>query len=101
MAHPYYTLNISETSSDDEIRRAYIQKICQFPPESKPTEFQQIVEAYETIKTDEDRAKLRIFGKLYHHRPLDEMVPAFTRKRHRIGVDEWLKFMKRSNNEQQ
>ena len=94
MAYPYIVLGIPETSSNEEIRKAYLAKIQANPPENAPEMFQMISEAYRDIDTDEKRAELKLFGKLrMHHDAGDclELLPETELKRKKPGIDLWLK----------
>ena len=93
MSHPFITLGVSESATNEEIREAYVKKISEFTPESSPVEFEQIRDAYQSIKDELCRAKLRIFGQLYSNRPLSEMLPSGALRRNRIGVDTWIDFL--------
>ncbi len=61
MANPYEQLQVDVSSSDDEINKAYLKKVRQFPPERAPDKFQEIRVAFEKIKTKRDRIKYDIF----------------------------------------
>lgn len=45
----YMILGIEKTASNKEIKKAYVQKIRQFPPDQYPEEFKEIRKAYETL----------------------------------------------------
>ena len=62
MGDPYLTLGIHELVSDAEVSAAYHAKLRQFPPENCPEEFAKISEAYEAVRTEQDRITLRLFG---------------------------------------
>ena len=40
-------LGVAANASEDEIRRAYLEKVKQFPPDRSPEEFERIRDAYE------------------------------------------------------
>ena len=52
---PYKTLNLSLKSDSQMIRQAYLDAVLLHPPESDPTGFKRINDAYEQIKTEELR----------------------------------------------
>ncbi|MDQ4077555.1 MAG: DnaJ domain-containing protein [Chloroflexota bacterium] len=58
---PYAVLGVDRGSGDAAIKRAYFQKVRQFPPESEPEKFQEIRAAYESIRTPERRAQTDLF----------------------------------------
>ena len=95
MAHPFITLGVSEKATDEEAREAYLQKVREYPPERSPELFQAIAEAYEAIKDEVSRARVRVFGHLQPDTPLREFVPDFPVERRRIGLSVWLKELKR------
>ncbi len=92
MANPYMTLGIPENASAEIIRQAYLNKVRTFPPEKEPQRFQSIAEAYEKLKDETTRARLRVFGaaNLTLMRRLTDLVPAADNARQRIGMDTWL-----------
>lgn len=51
----YDVLGINTESSEQEIKKAYIRKIKQFPPEQYPEEFKKIRSAYETLSHPQTR----------------------------------------------
>lgn len=62
MTTPYQTLAVSEQATDEEIKKAYLKKVREFPPEQAAEQFQSIRLAYENIKTKKDRIRYAIFG---------------------------------------
>jgi curved DNA-binding protein CbpA len=51
----YALLGIDKSATDEDIKRAYGQKIRQFPPDQFPDEFKQIRQAYETLNDPKSR----------------------------------------------
>lgn len=74
MRDPYLTLGIQELVSDEEVMAAYHTKLRQTPPEEHPEEFARISEAYEAIRTEDDRVNLRLFGKVPIPERLSELA---------------------------
>lgn len=99
MSHPYVTLGLPETAADADVREAYVRLLRQYPPESAPDVFQQISDAYNAIKSEEDRATIRLFGQLYDRRPLAEIAPSFHVERQRAGIQAWLQAVKESSHD--
>jgi len=58
----YITLGVSEDSSDEEIRKKYLQLVNVYTPEKFPAEFEKITRAYEAVKTEDKRIHLKIFA---------------------------------------
>ena len=68
----YAVLEVSEYSSEQEIKRAYVRKIKQHSPESDPENFQKIRQAYEVLNDPKMRRQYnerRKYGKY-----VDELV---------------------------
>ena len=55
---PYEILEVSETASYGEIRKAYLQKVRLSPPERDPEGFKTIRKAYGLLKDSVQRKKL-------------------------------------------
>ncbi|MEI8243089.1 MAG: J domain-containing protein [bacterium] len=93
MIYPYLTLDVPETATDEEVRRAYLQKIRVYSPEQNPDKFQQVCEAYELIKNELARTRLRLFG-LPGMKPgahMADLVPKpVAVERRRAGVSLWI-----------
>ncbi|MDA3940693.1 MAG: DnaJ domain-containing protein [Spirochaetia bacterium] len=56
--NPYEILEVSDTATDREIRKAYLQKVKAAPPERNPEEFKKIRKAYGILKDINNRKKL-------------------------------------------
>lgn len=65
MKTPFDILGVAANASDEEIKKAYLQKVRQFPPERAPEQFQNIRTAFEAIQTQPQRLKYQLF----HHEP--------------------------------
>lgn len=63
MKTPFEILEIEESGDDEAIKKAYLAKVRQYPPEQAPAEFQKIRTAYEAVRTERDRMAHRLF----HH----------------------------------
>ncbi|MFK5969997.1 MAG: J domain-containing protein [Candidatus Marithrix sp.] len=61
MITPFDILEVTENTTDEKVKKAYLQKICQYPPEHNPEQFQIIRTAFETIKTQSQRVKYQLF----------------------------------------
>ncbi len=55
---PYEILEVSETASFEEIRKAYLRKVRLSPPEKDPEGFKTIRKAYGLLKDSAERKKL-------------------------------------------
>ena len=63
MHNPYEILNLKLDCDDVAVRRAYLDKIKEFPPEQFPEQFRLISEAYELIKDKNRRVKFSFLDK--------------------------------------
>ena len=61
MKNPFDVLAIAETADDEAIKKAYLQKVREYPPEHEPERFQAVRAAFEAIKTRRDRLRYRLF----------------------------------------
>ena len=73
MSTPYQTLGVQETASDQDIKKAYKKLAFQHHPDKggDAKKFQEISEAYESIKTADKRQQLKMqqqFGKGFQQR---------------------------------
>lgn len=48
---PYEVLGVSPSASRDDIRRQYLARVREFPPETHPDEFEAVRYAYETLSS--------------------------------------------------
>lgn len=62
MPNPFAVLGVAETADDDAIKKAYLQRVREHPPERDSERFQAIRAAYDAIKTRRDRLHHRLFG---------------------------------------
>jgi len=59
----YEILGINPGADDDRIRKAYLELVRQYPPERAAEQFKEIVEAYESIKSETKRVEYYLFNK--------------------------------------
>lgn len=62
MTSPFEILEVAEQATDAEIKHAYLQKVRSNPPDRDQAVFQQIQEAYETIKDENSRLNYALFN---------------------------------------
>ena len=48
--NPYNVLDVSRSASAKELKRAFYKKVCEHPPERDKERYQDVVDAYETLK---------------------------------------------------
>jgi curved DNA-binding protein CbpA len=83
MKDPFQVLGVSDTANDEAIKKAYLQKVREFPPDREPERFQTIRSAFDTIKTQRNR----LHYELFHTEPpdlntlLEEWLPVGSRQR--------------------
>ncbi|TYT73987.1 DnaJ domain-containing protein [Desulfobotulus mexicanus] len=58
----YRILGVTESASDQEIRKAYLEKIREHTPEKDPDRFRIFSESYDSIKDQRSRIHNRLFG---------------------------------------
>lgn len=61
MNTPFNILGVNEDATDEAIKKAYLQKVRQYPPERAPEQFQNIRAAFEAIQTRHQRLKYHLF----------------------------------------
>ncbi len=61
MKTPFEILDIEEDADDESIKKAYLGKVRENPPERDGTAFQTIRNAYETIQTQRHRLQYQLF----------------------------------------
>ncbi len=61
MTTPFSILELAESVEDEAVKKAYLAKVRQHPPERDPRGFQKIRSAFETIRTEKDRLRYRLF----------------------------------------
>jgi len=65
MKTPFDILDVAEDATDEAIKKAYLRKVRQYPPERAPKKFQDIRAAFEAIVSRKQRLKYQLF----HHEP--------------------------------
>ncbi len=86
--YPYEVLEVSENAGSEEIRAAYVRKIQAYPPEKHPQKFQEIAGAYQLIKDDIARSRLKVFG-MKEVQKIADLLP-MCETRHKVGLETWL-----------
>lgn len=99
MKNPYKVLGVQVNTTDEEIRKAWLEKVKQFPPERYPDKFKEIRDAYETIGNDTNRLRNFLFSTdLYIGSPFEALTQEIEdpSKRKPPSIDEFKDIMKRS-----
>ncbi len=86
MANAYRVLGVSQTTSDEEVRRRYLSLVHRFPPEREPAQFRRIQDAYEALR--DRRARLRYLTfEPSRGESLEEWIAELRRDAMRPGLD--------------
>ncbi len=82
-------LGIAPEADAEEARRAYIEKVRQFPPDRAPEAFERIRDAYEQVRDPKRRARRLLEGP-HPLDPLVNLVDAQPVKRRHVDPALWL-----------
>jgi len=75
MKNPYKVLEVHVNANDEEIRKAWLEKVKQFPPDRFPEKFKDIREAYERIENRTRRLRYFLFSTdLYIDSPFEALI---------------------------
>ncbi len=74
MLKHYLVLGISFPTTDEAVRRAYLNLVKQFPPERYPQQFAEVTEAYEALKNATRRTHMMLEGFLQARYPEEEIL---------------------------
>jgi curved DNA-binding protein CbpA len=69
MKTPFEVLEVDEMAGDEAIKRAYLQKVREHPPERDPERFQAIRAAFEAVADHRRRLGYQLF-----HRELPDVT---------------------------
>ena len=61
MTTPFEILGVPEDADDAAIKKSYLARVREFPPEREPERFQVIRAAYEMLRGARDRLSWRLF----------------------------------------
>lgn len=61
MQTPFDILGVNEDADDAAIKKAYLSKVKEHPPEHQAEAFRRIRAAFELIQTDKQRRQYRLF----------------------------------------
>ena len=86
-------LGVSATATEEEIRLAYLAKVKEHPPDRSPEVFEQIRDAYETLRDP----RRRIRDMLFSADPQESFASLFgglAPERRFVGPNPWLEVVK-------
>ena len=92
--NPWAVLGLSDSAREEEIRAAYLAKVKEFPPDRFPGEFEQVRDAYETLKQPHQRIALKLFH-ADPQRSLTGLLDDHPDPRKFVGPGPWLAALKR------
>jgi hypothetical protein len=92
-ASPFEVLGVPEDAGEEEIRRAYLVKVKEFPPDRSPEAFERIRDAYEAAREPRMRAE-RLLKAVDPLAPLVELAADEEQPRHFVGVGPWMAVLK-------
>ena len=73
--NPYRILGVGFKAGDKEIRQAYLAAVRSSPPEADPVRFNEINQAYETIRNQTRRHRHELVNQeCYGDSPIDALV---------------------------
>lgn len=61
MQTPFEILEVPGDADDEAIKKAYLKKVKECPPERGQDAFQRVREAFEAVQTDKQRRRYRLF----------------------------------------
>ena len=82
-------LGIEAGANDEEIRAAYLAKVKQYPPESKPEQFEEVRDAYQILRDPRSRAKRVLYGPDPVW-PLPQLFDEIPQPGHHAGPEAWM-----------
>lgn len=82
-------LEIPLNATDDEIRAAYLRKVKEYPPDRSPEKFEQIRDAYESLR-DPRRRILELLFSVDPETPFATLFGVDRPKRSFVGLYPWL-----------
>lgn len=74
MLKHFLTLGVGYPTTDEEVRRAYLNLVRRYPPEHNPEEFARVAEAYEALRDETRRIHTALAGFLMLRYPEEEIL---------------------------
>ncbi len=90
---PWEVLAVSPEAPSEEVRRAYLEKLRQYPPDRAPEEFERIRDAYEKLSDP----GMRLVGLISKEKPVDSVLNLLDNvkcERAFVGHNAWLAAIK-------
>lgn len=88
MNNPFEILAVSADATDEVIKKAYLKKVKEYPPDQAPEQFQAVRSAYESVQNH----KARLAYTLFHIEPpnVDALSQSLLQNTHTQRPDEAL-----------
>ncbi len=93
-ADPCSILGVSSDADDDGLRRAYLKKIREYPPDRDPEAFERIRDAYDILSNPLNRVRAQLFS-VDPQQSLDTLLDDLESKIEFVGPGPWLAAMER------
>ena len=90
---PRQILGVGVEAGDEEIRAAYLRKVKEHPPDRSAAEFEQVRDAYETLR-DPRRRMRQLLLSADPKQPLVSLLEARSSERRFTGPAPWLAVLK-------
>jgi len=91
---PWKILGVAPDSGPEEIRRAYLKKIKESPPDRAPEKFELIRDAYHMLRDPRMRARTRLFS-ADPEIPFPDLLDSQEARREFLGPGPWLAAMEK------
>lgn len=91
---PRAILGVADSTSDEEIRSAYLRKLKEFPPDRCPNKFEQVREAYDLLRDRRQRFRHFLLS-VDPMAPLETMLEKNPQDRKFVGPDPWLAVLRK------
>jgi DnaJ-domain-containing protein 1 len=91
--NPYEILGVPVDASEQEIRRAYLSKVKEFPPDQSPQNFEGVRDAYETLRDPRQRAQAMLLSTAFTA-PLVSLIDSRAANRVFAGPQLWREVLK-------
>ena len=86
-------LGVEISAGPEELRKAYLQKVQQHPPDREPALFEEIRDAYEQMRNPDVRAQAVLRGP-DPEAPLSDLLKGLKQKRAFVGPALWVQLLK-------
>ena len=91
---PFVLLGISTEAKETDLRKAYLKKVKEFPPDRFPEEFERIRDAYEILRDPFKRTSLMMID-ADPKAPLVSLLDGSSTERRFLGPEPWLKAIRK------